>query len=84
MRRFGKSFRKVVRCVLKLDRNGEEEEVDLSVLLMEEGGVRRECGPLTEEEVEQWTMALRGIVEVGEGEGEGVVGEGGGVMGEDG
>ena len=65
--RFGKPFRKLVLRVLRLGRSGEEEQLDLSGLLRVGGGVKGECRPFTEEEVEEWVLSLRGIVEVGEG-----------------
>lgn len=52
---------------MKLGGNGEKEEVDLSGLLVMGEGVKGGCPPLTEEELEQWVLVLRGVVEVGEG-----------------
>ena len=73
--RFDKSFRRLIRSVLKLGMNDEKEEVDLSGLLVMGGEVKGVCPPLTEEELEQWVIILRGIVEVGEGrEGDGCKG----------
>ena len=65
--RFGKPFRKLVLRVLRLGRSSEEEQLDLSGLLRVGGGVKGERRPFTEEEVEEWVVSLRGIVEVGEG-----------------
>ena len=64
--RFGKPFRKLVLRVLRLGRSGEEQ-LDLSGLLRVGGGVKGERRPFTEEEVEEWVLSVRGIVEVGEG-----------------
>ena len=73
--RFDKSFRRLIRSVLKLGMNDEKEEVDLSGLLVMGGEVKGVCPPLTEEELEQWFIILRGVVEVGEGrEGDGCKG----------
>ena len=71
MCRFTKPLKKLVRRVLKCVRNGQDDQLDLLGLLQTEGGGCGECTPPhTEEEVEQWTQALQGMVEVcGEEEG---------------
>ena len=76
--RFTKPLKKLVRRVLKCVRNGQDDQLDLLRLLQIEGGGCGECTPPhTEEEVEQWTQALQGMVEVwGEEEGRMICGGG--------